>query len=85
MRSPDDSGDIKKPGALARLKSGVGSFFSKMARRGGKQEASSDGVPPPLEMTTEVATADIIMQADAPAPKRKRKTPPPPPVETPDE
>ncbi len=68
----------KKPGPLARLKSGVGSLIAKMTGRGAKQDVS-DGVPPPVEM--EVVTADIIMQRDvtAPATKSKRKSKPPPP------
>lgn len=67
----------KKPGALARLKSGVGNLFAKMTRRGAKG-GESDGVPIDAP-TMEIVTADIIVSAPAKT-KKSRKTPPPPPA-----
>jgi hypothetical protein len=80
----DSSGAAKKPGTLARLKSGVGSLFAKMTGRGTKTE--SDGVPRD-DATMEIVTADIILQGDAPSltppsAKRDRKPKPPPPSPT---
>ena len=85
--TPDDSSGEKKPGTLARLKSGVGSLFARMTGRGTKTGSpESDGVPRDDHRTMEIVTADIILQRDvgasslaAPSAKRDRRKPPPPP------
>lgn len=80
----EGSGAAKKPGALARLKSGVGNLFARMTGRANpKDSLESDGVPRD-DRTLEIVTGDIILQRDADAPSRSvkggRKTPPPPPA-----
>ena len=47
-----------KPGALARLKSGVGSLFAKVTGRGNKPEALEP------ERTIEIKTEDILLSED---------------------
>jgi hypothetical protein len=71
--SDETGGDDKKPGRLARLKSGVGSLLAKMTGRGTKTELiGGDGVPRE-DGTIEVVTSDIV-QADA-APKKPSSEP----------
>jgi hypothetical protein len=72
----DTSGPARKPGPLARLKSGVGNLFAKMTGRGKRRAPSeSDGVPD--DVTMDIHTGDIL--AAEPAPKKQRRKPPPPP------
>jgi hypothetical protein len=64
----------KKPGALARVVTGVGNLFARMTGRGKKpdDEASES---PAGDDTISVVTADIVAeQPVADAPKRKKKT-----------
>jgi hypothetical protein len=65
---PDSSGvtAAAKPGALARLKAGVGNLFAKVTGRSDK----SGGMPPMPEGETgdtiELATGDILATREAP-------------------
>jgi hypothetical protein len=73
----DSSGPAKKPGPLARLKSGVGNLFAKMTGRGKRRAPSeSDGVPD--DVTMDIHTGDILAAEPAPTKQRRRKPPPPP-------
>ena len=75
----------KKPGALARFKSGVGSLFARMTGRGTEASADeSDGVPV-AGQTMEIRTEDIVAQDEVAAPSRPARRPPPVPVDRDDD
>ena len=74
----EDDGGEKKPGALARLKSGVGSLFARMTGRGKKPDEEpavlGEATTMPPDVTIDIVTKDIILSEDAPPPTPKRRS-----------